>query len=505
MTKTSNEIIIIGAGIAGMAAGCYAQMNGYQTKIFEMHHLPGGLCTAWQRKGYTFEGCIYYLLGSGPGKAYHALWEELGAVQKRKFFQHEEFMHIRAMDGKRLVVYSDPDRLEAHLLELSPADCRLIQQVCNGIRAFSRFDLNRLQQKPKALMGPTDWARLGWDMLPFAGLLSKWGWVSADGLGRRFKDPFLRRAVPIMFAWPSIPVMVGMSFLSCANDENAGFPQGGSLEFARAIEKRYLELGGEIQYRAQVERILVENDRAIGLRLYNNEEYRARRVISACDGRGTIFNMLRGEYFNRKIRRLYDGHLPFSTQLQVSVGVKRDLSTEPHLVNYLLDRPRVIAGQEHDRIGIRHYGFDPSMAPGGNSAIVMTLDTDYEYWQRIYGRTIYDDEQIQEADMLIDLLEEIYPGIQNDIELTDVATPLSYERYTGNWRGSICGWLLTPRTLPMNVMGIRNTLPGLDNFYMAGQWVEPGGGLPIVALSGRNVIQQICAEDTKEFTTRLLS
>jgi len=505
MTKTSNDIIIIGAGIAGMAAGCYAQMNGYRTKIFEMHHLPGGLCTAWQRKGYTFDGCIYYLFGSGPGKPYNELWKELGAVQNRTFFHHKEFMHISAMDGKRLVVYSDPDRLEDHLLELSPTDHKLIKQLCNGIRAFSGFDLTRLQQKPKALMGLTDWAKLGADMLPFSGLLAKWGWVSAESFARRFKDPFLRRAVPFMFAWPSIPVMIGMSFLACANEENAGFPEGGSLEFARAIEKRYLELGGEIQYRAQVERILVENDRAIGVRLYNNEEYRSRRVISACDGRGTIFNMLRGEYGSRKIRKLYDGHLPISSQLQVSLGVKRDLSSEPHLVNYLLDRPRVIAGQEHPRIGIRHYCFDPSMAPDGRSAIVLTLDTDYDYWQRIYGRTIYDHEQIQEADMLIDLLEEISPGIKNDIELIDVATPLSFERYSGNWRGSICGWLLTKETLPMKIIGMRNTLPGLKDFYMTGQWVEPGGGLQIVAMSGRNIIQQICAEDKKEFTTRLPS
>ena len=48
-TNASTDIIIIGAGIAGLAAGCYAQMNGYQTCIFEMHTLPGGLCTAWTR------------------------------------------------------------------------------------------------------------------------------------------------------------------------------------------------------------------------------------------------------------------------------------------------------------------------------------------------------------------------------------------------------------------------------------------------------------------------
>ena len=74
------SVITIGAGIAGLAAGCYAQMNGYRSQIFEMHDLPGGLCTAWERRGYIFDGCIHYLLGSGPGQPYHRMWEELGAL-----------------------------------------------------------------------------------------------------------------------------------------------------------------------------------------------------------------------------------------------------------------------------------------------------------------------------------------------------------------------------------------------------------------------------------------
>ena len=53
------SIIIIGAGIAGLSAGCYAQMNGYGTQIFEMHDKPGGLCTSWERQGYTFNGSIH--------------------------------------------------------------------------------------------------------------------------------------------------------------------------------------------------------------------------------------------------------------------------------------------------------------------------------------------------------------------------------------------------------------------------------------------------------------
>ena len=94
--------------------------------------------------------------------------------------------------------------------------------------------------------------------------------------------------------------MAGLSLLAYMQQHNAGFPAGGSLEFARAIERRYLELGGEIHYKSQVEKILVETtgkrgeDRAAGVRLYNDSEYRGDYVISAADGRATIYEMLAG-------------------------------------------------------------------------------------------------------------------------------------------------------------------------------------------------------------------
>lgn len=59
-----SSVIIIGAGIAGLSTGCYARMNGYDTKIFERHDQPRGLCTAWDRKGYTMDGCLSWLVGS---------------------------------------------------------------------------------------------------------------------------------------------------------------------------------------------------------------------------------------------------------------------------------------------------------------------------------------------------------------------------------------------------------------------------------------------------------
>jgi phytoene dehydrogenase-like protein len=84
------------------------------------------------------------------------------------------------------------------------------------------------------------------------------------------------------------------------------------------------------------------------------------------------------------------------------------------------------------------------------------------------------------------ILEPIVVGIRDAIEVVDVSTPATVIRYTGNWQGSMEGWLLSPgqkfRSLP-------NTLPGLRNFVMAGQWIFPGGGLPSGPMSARSALQ----------------
>lgn len=498
----SKSILIIGAGVAGLAAGCYAQMNGYQSQIFELHNIPGGLCTSWIRKGYTFDGCIHYLFGSGKDQPFNQLWKELGVLESRQIVNHEEFIRVVGQDGQTLIVYSDPDRLEEHLLQLSPADRDLIRQFCNGVHAFTRFDISLVNRKPRHLMTLMDWRDFGIKMTPFLPAIARWALVSAQDFANRFRDPFLRRAIPQMFAWPEIPMMAGLSLLAYMHTKNAGFPVGGSLEFARALERRYMALGGHIHYQSQVEKILLEDGKAIGVRLYNDEVHRADVIISTADGRGTLFYMLGKQHLPRKVRHYYDGRLPVHTLIQVSLGVKSDFSTEPHWVIHLLDRPLLIAGEEHTDIGVKNYCFDPSLAPEGKSVLVSTIRTNYDYWQRIYGHRLYDTEQDQVASILIDYLESLYPGLKEQIEVVDVATPLSYERYTGNWQGSSCGWLLTKETMPLMITGMEKTIPHVKNFFLAGQWVEPGGSVPLAAMSGRNVIQLICAADHKLFATQ---
>jgi len=507
----SKSIAIIGAGIAGLSAGCYGQMNGYRTQIFELHDKPGGLCTSWKRMGYIFDGCIHWLVGSGAGSSYNRVWQELGAVQGRRFVDHEEFVRVEGEGGKAFTLYTDIDRLERHMKELAPADAGIIDEFCNAIRRFTRFGDAMLD--PSGPSGVFAAIKMGLKMLPLWGDLRKYSKTSVHDFAARFSDPFLREAFVSLFDMPDFPAMGLLMTLAWMHNRDAGYPIGGSLAFARAIERRYLDLGGEIHYGARVERILVEacpersrgNDRAVGVRLADGTEHRADVVISAADGHATIFDMLGGKYAGDEVRGYYEELPIFPPIIQVSLGVARDLSDEPSMVSYPLAEPITIAGEVRKRMSIRHLCYDPTLAPPGKSAVVVVFESDYDYWKELYqDRERYDAEKQEIAIQVIDQLEKRLPGIAGQVEAVDVATPMTYERYTGNWRGSMEGWLITTETMRMTMRGgMDKTLPGLENFYMAGQWVEPGGGVPTAAMSARGVVQKICKRGKKPFVTQI--
>ncbi len=263
--------------------------------------------------------------------------------------------------------------------------------------------------------------------------------------------------------------------LAAMNDREAGYPIGGSLPLAQELAQRYLALGGEITYRARVVKVLVENDQAVGVRLENGRELRGDLVISAADGRSTIFDLLEGRYLNDTIRAYYRDLVPSKSILQVSLGVARDFSTEPPALSFPLPQPIYLGNVRHERLVAKHYCFDPTMAPPGKSVLTVWCEADYDYWQSMrVHRAHYRAAKELVAQQVIAALERRYPGLATQVEVVDVATPVTYERYTDNWRGAFAGWALTTRKMSM-MMGraMSKTLPGLSGFYMIGQWVEP--------------------------------
>jgi phytoene dehydrogenase-like protein len=284
---------------------------------------------------------------------------------------------------------------------------------------------------------------------------------------------------------------------------DAKYVIGGAQAIIRLIEEQLVGLGGRVRFGAKVARILIEDDAAVGVQLAGGETIRADWVISAADGHATIYELLGGRYVDAAIDERYNTLELFPSYLQVSLGVALDLRDQPASITRVLKTPlevdpKTALGEASFRI----FHFDPAFAPAGKTAITCFLPTrNFGYWAllRTDHPEKYRAEKHRVAESVIDVLEKRVPGLRAAVEVVDVATPASIFRYTGNWQGSMEGWLPTPRT---GFKPLPKTLPGLRKFMMVGQWVVPGGGLPSGPMTARPALEAICKQDRVPFTPR---
>ncbi|WDV44632.1 NAD(P)/FAD-dependent oxidoreductase [Clostridiaceae bacterium M8S5] len=512
MSKEKKSIIIIGGGISGLSTGCYAQMNNYESKIFELHFIPGGCCTAWKRKEFIFDQCIDWLLGTKPGNDMNQIWSELGALKDKKIrYFRDIFNRVVDTDGQTVNFYIDPNKLEKHLLEISPEDESLIKEFCDGMSAFMGVNFPML--KPIPLVNQEDEQKIKNEFLrPFGEILQKSTSIEIKDFAKRFKHPLLRNAFEYILQqqMPDFPLLPNMCNLTAMYEKNAGYPEGGSLELAKSIEKRYLELGGKMMYEQRVKKILVENDKAIGIMSEDGTKHFADIIISAADGRTTIFDMLDGKYISDDIKQLYEGlenkkYKTYKGFVLVFLGINRDLSDEPDSTTYFLEDTSPLTGSGNQRgFTARHYCHHaPEFAPEGKSVMQFFYYSDYDCWKELYDtdRDAYNKEKEKVGKYIIEFMDKKYPGLKEQVEYVDVSTPVTAVRYTANYKGSVMAWIPFADT-EENVIPLvekhHMKLPGLSNFYMAGHWVSLGG-LVRSSASGRHVIQFLCRDENKEF------
>jgi phytoene dehydrogenase-like protein len=495
------SLIVIGAGLAGLSTGCAAQVNGYQSRIFEHHSQPGGVAAAWRRGDYLIDGGIHFVMGHRPGTGLHQLYGQLGILETNRFVDMTTYGRFTdEASGHSIVVTQDLDRLAEDLKALSPADAQIVDELIAGARAMQGLDMSEMgTSRPPELMGPWDRLKEMWAMRGLLKyMIGRYGRPIAE-YARAIQDPALRRCIEDLFL-PEAPVYFITMILGMLADGQLGFIEGGSRDFVRAIEARYGALGGEVTYGATVEEILVENNCAVGVRLANGSEHRADAVVSAADGYSTIFKMLGGRYANDKIRSRYADWPLFYPLLMVSYGVAQEFPDEPSFAAIALEAPFTIGEKEVDGIFVRIFNYSPRFAPPGKTVVQAEFETGWDYWNDLQreDRAGYDAEKERVAAQVLERLGAHYPGISSRVEVTDVATPYTFWRYTLNHRGAWEGWLMTPEAIRTT---IERTLPGLDNFYMAGQWVMPGGGVPYVLYSGQHAVQLLCHQHGRSFVT----
>jgi phytoene dehydrogenase-like protein len=492
MKNGGRRIVIVGGGIAGLCAAVFAQRCGYQAEVLEMQSMAGGLATSWHRGPYTFETCLHWLVGSKPDGDMHAQWKEVCDIEKLKFIDHDEFMRLETEHGDSLNFYTNVDRLEEELLKKAPADAAEIRRFISQVRDIGKFKL------PDPAGGWANWSTYLHD-LPYFPLLRRLSHMSGKEYGKRFTNPLVRA----FFGEGDMGQMCALAMifsLAWMNARNAGYTPGGSQALIRLIQQKLVSLGGRVRFGARVERILTENGTAVGVKLADGETVRADWVISAADGHATIYDLLGGKYTSRAINKTYETLETFPSYLQVSLGVALDLSGWPPSVTRLLDLPfEVDPGTELRHVGFRIFNFDPTFAPAGKTAITCFLPTrNYEYWVHLqeHDPARYHEEKHRVAEQVVSILERRIPALRLALEVTDVSTPATVINYTGNWKGSMEGWFLSPG---MGFRPLRNTLPGLRRFMMVGQWVMPGGGLPSGMMTARPAIQAICKKDGVPF------
>lgn len=493
----AKKIIIIGGGIAGLSTGVYARLNGYDAVIFEKHSKPGGLCTSWLRKGFIFDYCIHNLVGTG-NVSFREVWDDLGAFEGTEIINHEIFTRVEDSKGNVLNLYTDLDKLEKHMKEIAPEDSELIEEYVKAGKSLPGEDFFSM-----GLAGTLSKLKMATNLPK----IMKWGKITLNDYAEKFNNEFIKKAFPHVqydMSTSNIPMFPHLLFLSGFDAGDLGWPKGGSLEFSRRIAKKFTDLGGELNQSSKVQKIIVEDNKAVGIILADGSEHRADIVVSAADGHETIYEMLDGKYTSETINKYYqayDEEQEFG--LQVFLGLNRDLSGEPHAISLLLDEPVKFESKEIGSLYLELFDSSTGLAPAGKSVIKAVTKGNYDYWKKMRDEDLENYRSKKEAVYMkvMEILENRFPGIREQVEVHDVTTPATVERYTLNFHGWQ-PWPVPEGGMKTMMSGLSKTLPGLQNFYMVGQWASAMIGVSNAAVMGRSLVKELCKRDKKKFKIR---
>jgi phytoene dehydrogenase-like protein len=502
------KVIIIGSGISGLAAGSYLQMNGFETAIYEKHSAAGGLCTNWNRNGYRFESGLQWILGSMAGNPFYHLWSELIDMRSIRFVNHETRMEIEVKDhcdingSNTFHLYTSIDRLEAYMLSIAPEDERTIRKLIRMIWKIQSFEIPPMIKAVPQLL-PIG-KKIGFArFLPLLLFLNQIRKITNFSFAANLKNPFLKEAFMLLFDGDELPLLILTLPLAFSDRHATGYPIGGSGVFVGKLEEKYLALGGQIHFESPVNKILVTNNIANGIELGNGTSVAAEFILSSADWHYTIYQALEGRYVNKQITRLNDGRTlkVYYSAIMISLGVAKTFENAPHFFRFPVEQKLESPdGTGYTRLEAHIYNYDPTLAPEGKTVISLTFYTQNgQYWINLRNgdRAQYDHQKQQFAEQVIGLLETRLGPLRPHIEVTDVATPATFFRYTGNRQGSVQGWLPGKNMIARSPVGY--SLPGLKNFYYSSHWSIPGGGLPAAIKSARDVAQILCHENKIKF------
>lgn len=476
--------VVIGAGFGGLAAAVRLAARGWKVTMLEKLDAPGGRAYVFRQDGYVFD--------AGPTiiTAPH-LFAELWALCGRRMADEIElrplspFYRIVFHDGRSFDCWADDERMRAEVAKLAPADLEGYARFLRMSEEIFSVAFERLAHQPFGSW--RDMARVLPELVRLRSYRSVYGLVSSF-----VRDERLRRVLsfhPLLvggnpFSAPSVYALI--VFLE--RRWGVHFAMGGMGTLVEGLARLAASQGAVLRYGAEVERILVEGRRAVGVRLRGGETLAADIVVSNCDSAWTYRHLLAPEVRRRwSDRRL--ARARYSMSLFVwYFGTRRRYPEVAHHTILLGPRYRGLLEDIFERKVLaedfslylhRPTATDPSLAPQGCDAFYvlspvpnLASGTDWRALAEPYRRRI-----------ARHLSATLLPGLESSLATSRVVTPLDFEQRLNSLHGAAFG--LEPVFRQSAWFRPHNASEDVRNLFLVGAGTHPGAGLPGVLSSAR--------------------
>lgn len=479
------RVVIVGGGVSGLSAGIYARLNGFDAVICEKHSTVGGNLTGWTRDGYHIDNCIHWLVGTNPNSDRYRMWKELGVLGDVRVLQGNT-LYTCGYGGDTLSLCKNINELEKRMLELSPEDAHEIQKLISAVDIIQRFS-------GIGGDGHDEGIRIR-QVIYAVPLLMRYYRMTTGELSKRFSHPLIREFISAFWGNEFGSLALLMVFAEFCG-ENGGIPAGGSCGMAKRMEKRFAELGGEIMCNREVMRINRRGAFAESVDLSDGTKLTADYIVVSCDPSAVFGNIidapmpkrLEKQYKCSRFKRFSAFHCAFACDTD-RLPFEGDC-----IISVNSDFPFVIK-----QIILREFSHEPDYSPEGKNVLqCMTFCYENEANEfirmRKYDRMSYDEKKRRLAELFEKLIIANFPGLKGKLRCIDTWTPATYKRYTGAEIGSFMSFALPSKCLPPR---IACTVSEIENVFIATQWQQLPGGLPIAASCGRKAIYDIIRRES---------
>ena len=484
------DVIVIGGGAAGLTAAAYLSQAGMRAAVFEQQHKLGGLAGAFSRKDFLFEQALQWVVGCHPGGTIYTCREELGLNLS---FKKLDPWSRQIGPGFDLLLSSNVREWVGELCRLFPKEAGAIQRLtADALKLFRRIpDTPRI---PNDLLTTWEKLRIGLTAVLNMRLYRKYMGISIqDLLVQEFKDPQVRTFFYSLCPVGSASALLLLTTIGWIKEGHFYYPVGGGQAIIDSLRQVITDSGGEVICGRAVERILVEDARAVGVVLDGGEQVSGSCVAAACDAMQLYSQLLPPgavpDYVLENLKELE----PWPSYFLISLGVDdsvAQLGAWHHHITYCPALMDALDSEDpnHWLINVVDNSFADSLhAPTGCRSITIGAPVSFDYrqrWQTIGEMRGPEYTALKEevAAALLASAERILPGLRRRIRVADIATPITYRRYTGNWKGARRGWL--PTVEGMSRLRREGTaLPGL---FQCGHWHVTSGSISGAMQSGKN-------------------